>query len=47
MIPLVDGQKFDVEGASVEVLHTPGHTTDHVVLHVKVAVIEVVRDLKG
>lgn len=35
VIPLVDGQKIDVEGASVEILHTPGHTTDHVVLHVK------------
>lgn len=33
--PLVDGQVFAVDGATVEVVHTPGHTTDHVVLHMK------------
>lgn len=30
---LKDGQEFSVEGATVRVVHTPGHTTDHVVLH--------------
>ncbi|KRT78544.1 hypothetical protein AMK59_7817, partial [Oryctes borbonicus] len=29
---LKDGQEFSVEGATVRVVHTPGHTTDHVVL---------------
>uniref|UniRef100_A0A2A4JQ11 Beta-lactamase-like protein 2 homolog n=1 Tax=Heliothis virescens TaxID=7102 RepID=A0A2A4JQ11_HELVI len=29
---LTDGQELKVEGATVKVHHTPGHTTDHVVL---------------
>lgn len=29
---LTDGQEIKVEGATVKVHHTPGHTTDHVVL---------------
>lgn len=29
---LKHGQTFKIEGATLEVLHTPGHTTDHVVL---------------
>ncbi|KAJ8729654.1 hypothetical protein PYW08_001235 [Mythimna loreyi] len=29
---LADGQEFKVEGATVKIHHTPGHTTDHVVL---------------
>ncbi|CAD7090971.1 unnamed protein product [Hermetia illucens] len=29
---LENSQIFDVEGASVKIVHTPGHTTDHVVL---------------
>ncbi|XP_058468208.1 beta-lactamase-like protein 2 homolog [Malaya genurostris] len=29
---LQDGQKFVVDGATLEVLHTPGHTTDHIIL---------------
>ncbi|XP_011568241.3 beta-lactamase-like protein 2 homolog [Plutella xylostella] len=29
---LSDGQEIKVEGATVKVHHTPGHTTDHVVL---------------
>lgn len=32
ILKLKNGQKFSVEGASVKVIHTPGHTTDHVVL---------------
>lgn len=29
---LVDNQEFSVDGATVKVVHTPGHTTDHIVL---------------
>lgn len=29
---LKNGQKFVIDGTTVEVIHTPGHTTDHVVL---------------
>lgn len=29
---LTDGQEIKVEGATVRVHHTPGHTTDHVIL---------------
>ncbi|XP_050362213.1 beta-lactamase-like protein 2 homolog [Nymphalis io] len=29
---LTDGQEIKVEGATVKIHHTPGHTTDHVVL---------------
>jgi len=35
MSKLVDGQIFEVEGSVVEVLHTPGHTADHVALYLK------------
>ncbi|XP_060517774.1 beta-lactamase-like protein 2 homolog [Cylas formicarius] len=28
-----DGQEFVVEGATVKVFHTPGHSTDHAVFH--------------
>ncbi|XP_034106979.1 beta-lactamase-like protein 2 homolog isoform X1 [Drosophila albomicans] len=30
--PLADSQEFAVDGAKVRIVHTPGHTTDHVVL---------------
>ncbi|RZF44275.1 hypothetical protein LSTR_LSTR006825 [Laodelphax striatellus] len=33
--PLENGQVFQVEGATLSVIHTPGHTTDHVVLSLK------------
>ena len=33
---IVDGQSFEVEGATLTAIYTPGHTTDHVVLHLKV-----------
>lgn len=29
---LQDNQEFEVEGGKVKIVHTPGHTTDHVVL---------------
>lgn len=29
---LTDGQEIKVQGATVKIHHTPGHTTDHVVL---------------
>lgn len=32
LLPLRDGQKFAIEGATIEIIHTPGHTTDHVVI---------------
>jgi endoribonuclease LACTB2 len=28
---IVDGQRFEVEGASLTAVHTPGHTVDHMV----------------
>ncbi|XP_014094584.2 beta-lactamase-like protein 2 homolog [Bactrocera oleae] len=30
--PLQDEQELSVEGAKVKIIHTPGHTTDHVIL---------------
>jgi endoribonuclease LACTB2 len=33
-LELTDGQEFEMEcGMKVKVLHTPGHTTDHCILH--------------
>lgn len=32
---LKNGQEISVEGADVRCLHTPGHTTDHIVLILK------------
>lgn len=29
---LLDNQEFSVDGASVKIIHTPGHTTDHIVV---------------
>ena len=30
-----DGHEFRVEGATLQAVHTPGHTTDHCVLHLR------------
>ena len=30
LLPIHDGDVFTVEGAQVQAIHTPGHTTDHV-----------------
>lgn len=32
---LTDGQLLEVEGATLRVIHTPGHTSDHVVLQLQ------------
>ncbi|XP_066143451.1 endoribonuclease LACTB2 [Euwallacea fornicatus] len=32
---LRDGEEFSVEGATVKVWHTPGHTTDHVIFQLR------------
>lgn len=32
---LKDGQEFQVEGATVRIVHTPGHTTDHVAIYLQ------------
>lgn len=33
--PLVDGETLDLEGASLEALHTPGHAPGHLAFHVR------------
>ena len=33
--PMEDGREFHVEGATLRAVHTPGHTTDHCVLHLR------------
>ena len=33
--PMEDGHEFRVEGATLRAVHTPGHTTDHCVLHLR------------
>jgi len=35
VVKLEDAAEVGVEGAGLTVLHTPGHTSDHVVLHLK------------
>lgn len=33
LLNIEDGQEFSVEGATLKAVHTPGHTVDHMVLH--------------
>jgi len=30
-----DGHKFEADGATLKAIHTPGHTTDHIILHLE------------
>jgi len=34
-IPLKDGHTFDIEGLTLKAFHTPGHTTDSIILHLE------------
>ena len=31
--PIKDGQTFELEGVTLKAFHTPGHTTDSIILH--------------
>ena len=37
----IDGQIFETEGATLKAIHTPGHTTDSIILHLQVGQIKV------
>lgn len=32
---ITDGQMFEADGATLKAIHTPGHTTDHIILHLE------------
>ena len=34
-----DGQTFELEGVTLKAFHTPGHTTDSIILHLLVCTI--------
>jgi len=35
LVEVVDGQQFDIEGCTLRVVFTPGHSTDHFSLHLQ------------
>ena len=34
---LLDRHKFETDGATLKAVHTPGHTTDHIILYFEVS----------
>ena len=41
LLKWIDGQLFETEGATLKAIHTPGHTTDSIILHLQVGQIKV------
>ena len=41
LLKWTDGQLFETEGATLKAIHTPGHTTDSIILHLQVGQIKV------
>jgi len=35
ILPLKDGQTISVDGATCRIMHTPGHTTDHIIVYLE------------
>jgi len=35
LLKWTDGQLFETEGATLKAIHTPGHTTDSIILHLQ------------
>ena len=40
--PIKDGQTFELDGITLKAFHTPGHTTDSIILHLLVNLITTV-----